>query len=191
MRRTIPIMLVAALLLSLAGPVSAGPAERVEEPYFLLIPGDEANELVTFVNATRAELCAWGAGGFDGPPPTLEPVTILVKETGKGAIVESFQADLPFEVWSMPGFTLDDNICEDHEGRYLASSVGRVSWNDNDVLISGTRTNSFGVRFHGAFTDPDGVSWRYSFRARWQFTPEGEFLTPARGFTLARTGAPS
>jgi hypothetical protein len=82
MRRTLLSALVAALLLTVAGPVSAVPPERIEEPVFF-IPGDEADGLVTFVSITRADLCAWAQGGAEGPPPVSQPITLQLKEPGR------------------------------------------------------------------------------------------------------------
>lgn len=190
MRRTPVVVLSAVLVLASMMPATAGPPDRVDLPvHFDTFDAD--NGLLTFVNITRDNLCAWAEGGFAGPPPVEQLITVKSKETGKGAVVDSLHAEVPFEIWSFDGVPSFETVCATELEGPWATGTGRVSWNDNDFFVSGTRTNTFGGSFQASVTDTDGVDWRYSFRLRFQISMDGEFIVRARNFTLARTGSPT
>ena len=192
MRKPVIAMLLSAVLLLMwAAPVAAGPPERADEPVFFTV-ADEEHRLGVWLNITRDDFCDWEAGGFQGPPPVDRLLTVQSKETGQGAIVWSLRSSVvPIELWR-----LDDDVpplegpcvdTDDQEGPW-ATGTARIGGNDNDVLVSQTRTNSFGARFQAAVTDDDGGTWRYSFAARLQITKDGDFHSRAEHFNLARTG---
>jgi hypothetical protein len=190
MRRTLVVVLSAVLVLASTMPATAGPPERADWPiHFNAFDAD--NGLLTFVNMTRDNLCDWAAGGFDGPPPVEELITVQSKETGQGAVVESLRAQLPFEIWAFEGVPSFANVCAPELEGPWATGTGRVSWTDNDFFISGTRTNSFGGSFQASVTDTEGVDWRYTFRLRFEISMDDEFIVRAMNFTLARTGSPT
>lgn len=145
-KRGLVVAALALLMMGLVAPTSAAPPQQSEEPIFLLFP-DPENGLAVFVNITRENFCAWEAGGFVGPPPVGELVSAQFKETGQGAVVSSFQADVSIELWRF-----DSDVpplvgaCEDTDGQVgpWATGDARIEANDNDVDVSLTRTNSFG-----------------------------------------------
>ena len=55
---------------------------------------DVEDGLGVFVNIGRDNVCEWVDAGFVGPPPVDQTVLVQLKETGKGAVVASAQADL-------------------------------------------------------------------------------------------------
>jgi hypothetical protein len=170
--------------------VSAGPPERSEEPIFFLFP-DPDNRLAVFVNITRENFCAWAAGGFDGAPPVETLVPVQFKETGQGAIVASFHAEAPVELWQLdadvPPFL---GPCEDTDDQDApwATGTARFGLTDNDVDVSLTRTNSFGGRTQATVTDADGRVWRYSCSGRFHITKDDEFIVRAEHCNLTPVG---
>jgi hypothetical protein len=177
MRRLGVVATAAAVLTMLvAAPVAAGPPERVDEPIFGILL-DEERELVVFLNIDRDAFCDWVADDFEGPAPVNELVEVKSKVTGKGAIVESFQTTMSVDLWALdPDAELED-ACEDTDAQESPWATGtlRVTSNDNDLEVSGTRMNSFGARGQGVVHDVDGNAWRLSFNFRAQITRDGEF----------------
>jgi hypothetical protein len=183
-------VLAVALMTVPAVAASAGPPERFEEPFFS-VSVDEGNELAVFLGITRDNACAWEAGGFEGPPPADGVVSLQVKETGKGAIVVSFQGEVSIELWQFDGDVPPlSGVCEatdDQDGPW-ATGMARWGGTDNDVDVSLTRTNSFGDRVHATLFDADGGAWIYSFSFRAQITKDDEFILRAEHATLTRKG---
>jgi hypothetical protein len=192
MRHVIVTVTVLAVLVTvLAVPASADPPQRVEEPVFTLIP-DVENGLAAFVNITRENFCDWEAGGFVGPPPVNELVEVTRHETGQGAIVVAFRAEVRIELW-----TFDEDVpplvgpCEDTDGQAgpWATGIARLELNDNDQDVSGTRANSFGDRGQATVYDADGDAWHYSWTFRALISRDGEFTVSAENTNLKRKGA--
>lgn len=156
--------LAVALLLLVAMPAQADPPENIEEPIFFIVP-DTTYDMAVFWNITRADFCAWEAGGFPGPPPIEEPIDIRFKETGKGAMVASFQATRALELWHLDTDADLSGPCRDTDDQIgpAALGVARVEGNDNDVFVSGTRMNAFGDRGQGRLKADDGATWHYSW----------------------------
>jgi hypothetical protein len=162
MRRAIAVVVAASLGLILAAPVAAqsGPPEQTQEPIFGVV--SDSSTYVLFVNITAEEFCAWD---FESPPPVVELVTVTQKETGKGAVVETFRATVYAELWAVEGGDLEA-ICGAGEGELLGTGTVFTVSTDNDLFVSGTRTNAFGATLHGTIHGDDGA-WRVSgsFRA--------------------------
>jgi hypothetical protein len=168
---------------------SAGPPERSEEPIFFIFIDDD-HRLVAFANITRDDFCAWEADGFEGPPPA-GPVSLQVKETGQGAIVASWKGEVPFELWQFDDdVSLLVDLCEDtdDQDRPWATGMGRYAGTDNDVDVSGTRTNSFGDRLRVTVVDVDGNVWHLSAGIRLLINKDDEFFVRALHFNLSRSG---
>jgi hypothetical protein len=195
MRKRRILSLVGALALFMtvtAVPVQADPPVQVEEPIFFIFP-DVENGLAVFWNITRDDFCAWEASEFTGPPPVTEPITASFHETGQGAIVTSFHASRPIELWKF-----DDDVppllgaCEDTDDQTgpWATGVVSVTANDNDLEVSGTRTNSFGDRGRGTVEDGDGGRWHYSwtFRATCLVDCEVDFSLKVENTNLQKKG---
>lgn len=195
MRKRRVAVLVAALALLItvtAAPVKADPPDRFDFPFFVVFP-DVENGLVVFWNITRDAACEWEASGFAGPPPVIELTPVMIKETGKGALVGSVQAVRPIELWNF-----DDDVpplvgpCEDTDDQTgpWATGIVRVTANDNDLDVSGTRTNSFGDRGQGTVFDIEGGRWHYSwtFRASCVVDCELDFSVQAEHTNLKKMG---
>lgn len=185
------LVTVFALVLAMAVPATADPPERHEVDIFSVFL-DLENELVGFWNITRDDLCAWVAGGFQGPPPVGELIAAQEVATGqeKEARVGSFHATRSLELWQ-----LDENAdlsgpCEDTDEQTgaLLTGTATVTGNDNDLDVSGTRVNSFGERGQGTVEDNDGSKWRYSWTVRLQIDREFEFRVVTEQTNLKQIG---
>jgi hypothetical protein len=184
------VLLAMALMIPWAMPAVAAPPERFEEVAVDAFP-DLENRLAVFVNTTREDLCDWVESGAVGPPPGAVPVSIQIKETGKGAVVVSGRGEVPIEVWR-----LDEDVppligaCQDTDEQAgpLATGTARVGFTDNDADVSLTRTNSFGGRLQATLTDTEGDTWRYTHTYRFHIDRDGEFQVRAESFNLRWTG---
>jgi hypothetical protein len=158
---------------------------RSEEPIFLISP-DEDNSLVIFWNTTRDDYCVWEEGGFVDPEPAIEPVTAISIETRKGAIVQSFHATRPIEIWQLDEGADLSGPCADTDEQTGAWATGdaRVTLTDNDLDVSGTRTNSFGNRGQGTVTDDTGGQWSYTWAFRAQLDRDGNFTVRVTDYDL-------
>lgn len=174
--KTIRTAVAALLLMALAIPAHAEPPEVVEEPLFLVVP-DTTYDLAVFWNITRADFCAWEASGFQGPAPLQQPVEEMQKETGKGALVVSFQATRVMELWHLDEDADLSGPCVDTDDQAGPAAVGtaQVGYNDNDLFVSGTRTNAFGFHGQGRLAGDDGSRWNYSFTFRARIDRQGTF----------------
>jgi hypothetical protein len=174
--KTVRTAIVALLLIASAVPAHAEPPEVLEEPIVLIVP-DTTYDLAVFWNITRADFCAWEAGGFLGSAPLQELVEVMLKETGKGALVASFQATRVMELWHLDADADLSGPCEDTDDQAAPAAVGtaQVGMNDNDLFVSGTRTNAFGIRGQGRLVGDDGSRWNYSFTFRARIDRQGTF----------------
>jgi len=163
---TFPGVLIAA------APASSGIVIRFED-VFLVAYEDPADNLVA-VTGPSLELGCQGLG-FD------EYVTSLqAADTPTGAFVLHVHvSEVPIHVYSgssigelcdiaIDGGTLDP----------IASGMGRLTANDNDVFVSGTRMNSFGDTTTGTLASPDGTVWSFTgaFRALSEGTEDGQCI---------------
>jgi hypothetical protein len=185
-------VLAALVLLTMlfAAPVSAAPPERVEVDDFFLIVLDQEHEQVIFWNITREGFCAWEASGFEGPPPVLESVSGQFVETGKGAVVQLLKGSAPLELWRLDEDADLSGPCQDTDAQSAPWAVGtaRAVRNDNDLDVTGTRTNAFGERLIGTASDAEGAVWHFSGHFRALITRDGEFRFLNENFTLAPGG---
>jgi hypothetical protein len=178
------------LLVTVAAiPAQAAPPEQTEEPIFLLFL-DFENDKAAFWNITRDDFCAWEASGFAGPPPVQELVPASTHETGQGALVASFRATRPLELWNLDDPANPEAPCSDTDGQPGPWATGHVnaSNTDNDLFASGTRTNSFGDVGQGTVYDNDGDRWHYSWNFRAHNDRDGEFSISAENFNLKKKG---
>lgn len=181
------VSMLAMLMTASALPAHADPPESSEENIFFIFP-DEENGLAVFWNTTRDAFCAWEEGGFVGPEPVIEPVTVSTLETGKGAIVGSFRATRPIELWMLDEDADLSGPCTDTDNQTgpWATGDATVTSNDNDVFVSGTRTNSFGDRGRGTVVDSAGEQWFYSWTFRAQIDRDDAFTVKAENFNLKK-----
>jgi hypothetical protein len=189
--RTLLVAALAVVAMGLAVPTSAAPPERVELDDFFPLYADVDHGVGIFVNIARDELCAWVDGGFVGPPPVDQAVSVKLKETGKGAVVASFQADLVVELWrfdpDVPPL-VDPCVDTDAQTGPWATGTAHVEANDNDFDLSFTRTNSFGIRGQGTVEDTAGGTWHLSWNSRYQITRDNEFIVRTEKFNLHEIG---
>ena len=184
-------MAVLALALGLTAQTSAAPPEQVELDDFSPLFADVENGLGLFVNIGRDDYCEWVDGGFVGPPPVEQTISVQLKETGKGAVVASFQGDLSIELWrfdpDVPPL-VDPCVDTDAQSGPWATGTAHIVANDNDFDGSLTRTNSFGVRGQGTVEDASGGTWHLSWTDRVQITKDDEFRERTSNFNLHPIG---
>ena len=175
----------------LTAQTSAAPPEQVELDDFAPLFADVEDGLGLFVNISRDDYCEWVDGGFVGPPPVDQTISVQLKETGKGAVVASFEGDLSIELWrfdpDVPPL-VDPCVDTDAQSGPWATGTAHVQANDNDFDGSHTRTNSFGVRGQGTVEDASGGTWHFSWTDRLQVTKDDEFRERVANFNLHPIG---
>lgn len=190
-KRGFLVAALAVLTLGLTTPTSAAPPERVELDDFFPLTADLDHGIGLFVNIGRDDFCEWVDGGFVGPPPVDQLVSVMLHETGKGAVVASLRTDLSIELWRFdPDVPPLVDPCADTDAQAgpWATGTVRVEANDNDFDLSLTRTNSFGVRGQGTVEDAAGDTWHLSWTSRIQITKDDEFIVRNEHFNLHRIG---
>ena len=184
-------MAILAMALGLTAQTSAAPPEQVELDDFAPLFADVEDGLGLFVNISRDDYCEWVDGGFVGPPPVDQTISVQLKETGKGAVVASFEGDLSIELWrfdpDVPPL-VDPCVDTDAQSGPWATGTAHVQANDNDFDGSHTRTNSFGVRGQGTVEDASGGTWHFSWTDRLQITKDDEFRERVANFNLHPIG---
>ena len=180
-RRPRTQLMTLALVGATAAPALAAPPEQTDEPIFNLYP-DLTYGLVVFWNITRDAYCAWEAGGAVGDPPVIEPVTTSSHQVQSGAIMVTWQAERPLELWTLDEGADLSGPCQDTDDSTepWATGSAMARSTDNDLEVSGSRTNSFGGSGRGTVWDADGNAWQYGFvfRAVYHPTPD-VFMIPA------------
>jgi hypothetical protein len=190
-RRAVLVAALAMLALGVTAQTSAAPPEQVELEDFFPLFADVEDGLGLFVNIGRDDLCEWADGGFVGPPPVNEPVSVQLNETGKGAVVASFEDDLSIELWKFDPDVpplIDPCLDTDAQDAPWATGTAHVHANDNDFDLSLTRTNSFGIRGQGTVEDASGRTWHLSWTSRYQVTKDDEFVVRTEKFNVHPVG---
>ena len=189
-RRTRQALVVLALLSTLltlaVTPASAAPPVR-EEADFFVITLDLEHELVVFWNISRDDFCEWEASEFEGPAPVQQLIPAQFVETGQGALVGVGGGVSTLELWALDEGADLSGPCQDTDAQAGPWAVGTANWtiNDNDIEVSGTRTNSFGERGRGTVVDAAGNTWHYSWHIRLVADRAGEFRVVSEQFTLS------
>jgi hypothetical protein len=175
------------LALAVAAPAAAAPPERTEDPIFQTFP-DVKYELVVFWNITRADFCAWEENDFTGDPPVGRLVPVQYIETAHGAVVAKYSATSTLELWALDADADFSGPCADTDDSSAPWAAGsaHVTGNDNDLFVSGSRTNSFGDRGHGTVWDASGAGWRYNWTFRALIDRDNEFRVVVDRSTLTR-----
>lgn len=184
------LVLIAAVTLLVAGlPAQAAPPETVEEPISFFFP-DPDHGVAVFWNTTRNDVCVWWDGGQVGPPPAQQPVEVKWNELPGGVVVVSFQAERYLEIWRLDDDADLSGPCTDTDGQPgpMATGSARVGSNDNDLMVSGTRTNSFGERAQGRLVDDEGAIWHYWWTFHAHIDHEGQFEVIVDRTSLRRVG---
>lgn len=75
------------------------------------------------------------------------------------------------------------------DAELFATGTVTVTGNDNDLFVSGTRTNIFGSRLRGMVVEEDtGQRWQVLVISRYQITKDFEFRTLVQRSTLRPIG---
>lgn len=185
MRRTLILLMALALLVVGVSSANAasGPPERTTETFPILFP-DFDNEVVVFINTTRATICTpeqiafeeWILDGAEGQPPGpgfefegIDPIAVQSKMVGDGVFVTLAKgSNLHTELWVLDNpADLGAGPCTDTDDKMEMFADGTSRWqgNDNDQLGSDTRGNAFGDRGKASLTGvADGQSYTYTHR---------------------------
>ena len=179
--RRLRIVTASLALALLAAPVAAAPPQRSAEPLFFIFLNEELGA-VEFFNIDRDEFCAWEAGGFvgDAPVETLVPEQSVA--TGKGALVVRNVVTSTYDIWLLDDDADLSGPCQDTDDQDgpWATGFARVMSNDNDLDVSGTRTNSFGDRGQGTVREvATGQGWALSWTFRATIDRHGTFYVRA------------
>lgn len=79
--------------------------------------------------------------------------------------------------------------CEGSAPEPCAEGTARVMLNDNDIEVSGGRTNSFGDKGMASVVDATGQAWTYAWLHRLQISKDGEFRVVVENFRLSEQPA--
>ena len=196
--RLISLCAAAMLVLASAVPATAAAPDKFTAPILFLFP-DTTFGVVVLINTDRETFCtaeqvayeeaflAWLEGGEVGDPPEppvepegFNPVAFMEKETGQGAVVQSFKAaGLVVEIWELDAGAPLVGPCTDTDDAMHLIGTGTAGFiaNDNDLFGSGTRGNAFGDRGVANIEDDEGNRFRYS----WLFHVNSECFAPEDG----------
>ena len=86
LRRTALVAALALLALGLTAQTSAAPPEQVELDDFSPLFADVEDGLALFVNIGRDDYCAWVDGGFIGPPPVDQTISVSSRRPARGRL---------------------------------------------------------------------------------------------------------
>lgn len=134
------------------------------------------NDSITWRSTFLAAFIAWIQAGNNPadfvpqppqPPPFpagIEDLTVVQKTTGGSAIVQHIHGrEVPVEVWAVDDDAPGIGPCLDTASETLVGTgTADVVANDNDVAVSGTRTNAFGSRVRADLVDPNGSTFTYT-----------------------------
>jgi hypothetical protein len=135
-------------------------------------------DVVTWISMHLADYLAWIEAGNDPaqfvpqpPEPPERPAGIelfdrVQRTTAQGAVVQNIRGDdIPIELWVMDEGAPGVGPCLDSASQTLVGTgVADVRAHDNDVFVSGTRTNAFGNTLRAELVDPSGNTFSYSIR---------------------------
>jgi hypothetical protein len=165
--RLVALMAVPAAFVAVASPAAADPpdssgvVERLVVPDFtIFLDVDEG--FVVFVNITRDDFC----NEVGGPQ---EDWNFHLVNSPTGVLLARIQAeDVPIYLHPLnegvPPFV---GPCEDSQEEPAFVGTADVTLTDNDVFVSGGRTNSFGQLGRGiVFATDNGSAWHYSWTLR-------------------------
>jgi len=187
-RRLVALIAIPAAFVAFASPAvadppdSSGVVERLVIPDFTLL-ADVDEGLALFVNISRDDLC-------DSGDPQ-EDWNFHLVNSPPGALVARIQApDVPIYLYpfneDVPPFV---GPCEDTQEEPAFVGTADVTLNDNDVFVSGGRTDSFGNRGQGiVYSTDDGSAWHYSWTARYLIDRDGVFTVAVENTSLHPIG---
>lgn len=175
----------------LAGPAGADPPPSsgivqrfVITDGFGVIP-DFQNGLWIFANITRQGFCDWLAGGEMGPPPVIDLTFLQAVDTGSAIVILFTAGVVPIALHPLTS----GHPCDGSDPDAWATGEANLAVTDNDIDVSGTRTNAFGEHAEGEVEEvATGDVWHYSWHTRFVITQDGEFRIVSEVRTLRRLG---
>ena len=173
-------------MMLVVAPASAAPPVR-EDVDFFAITLDLEHEQVIFWNISRDDFCAWEASNFEGPAPVQQLMPAQFVETSNGAVILLGGGVSTLELWTLDEGADLSGPCQDTDAQDGPWAVGTARWtlNDNDVDVSGSRSNAFGERAQGSAVDAAGNTWHISWHFRLLIDRNGEFRVLSEQFTLS------
>ncbi len=144
-----------AATLSLTAPAGTAaaipPHAEAIAPILAVFP-DVDHGLAGFLNITRADWCAWEAGGFVGEPPLLVPLSPAWEHvTGTGQISGVARDDLHMELWPLDEDVQFEGACLDTDDATEPFAVGEADVRASDKDPYGTSDGN-GVDYLGDMT---------------------------------------
>lgn len=168
-KRAAVALVTGALPLSLAttaNPAAAIPPHAEEIAPLLAVFPDFDNQLVGYLNITRADFCAWETGGFAGEPPLLEAASpAWSRVTGTGEVSGVARDELHLELWPMNADAAGMSSCEDTSDAIGPFATGRadVRASDRGVFDTDDGRGAYvaDMSIHAVLTGADGDRYRY------------------------------
>jgi hypothetical protein len=115
----------------------------------------------------------------------FQPVSIQTSGELQGVLHElRMGSDLRLTVFDLTNFS---GICQSTP---IGTGEGRAMYTDNDLNLSLTRGNSFGLRILGVVYDPGGQRYQLSAESRSVILPDGTFKPVLQRVHLVPVGAP-
>lgn len=168
-KRAAVALVAGALPLSLATtatPAAATPPPTEEIASLLAVFPDFDNQLVGYLNITRAAFCAWEAGGFVGEPPLLEEFSpTRSRVTGTGELSGVARDELHLELWPMDADAAGMSSCEDTSDATEPFATGDADVSASDRGVFGTDDGHGAyvadMTIHSVLTGADGDRYRF------------------------------
>jgi hypothetical protein len=161
---TLPICL--GIPAATAAPASATPPQAEEIATLAWIFPDTDNNLIGFLNISRADFCAWVGAGGEEPPPFVDPLSpAWVHERGDGGIGAVAIDDLYLELWRLDEGATPDDACADTDDSDAPIATGTTRMVAVDHLFEINEHGALGAQWNGTsrLTAPDGTAYKYQF----------------------------
>jgi hypothetical protein len=186
--RLVALIAIPAAFVAFANPAAAAPPDSSGVVERLVIPditlfADVDEGFAVFVNISRDDFCDsgepqedWNFHVVDSPPGAL-----LVHRQAQDVPIYlyPFNEDVPPLV----------GPCEDTQEEPAFVGTADVTLTDNDVFVSGGRTDSFGEAGRGiVYATDDGSAWHYSWTNRLLIDRDGVFTVATENSNLHPVG---
>jgi hypothetical protein len=158
------------------GPGSAGIVDRFDDPGFG-VWFDDGLIVAANVNSI-ADLC----NGIPAGAGNVQEVHL------PGGVLVSLLHDDDVPLLVFPDGDPEVICADPDEWPLIATGVGDVRGIDNDVFVSGTRTNVFGTRVNGSVVDGDGGAWSLQVMFRGKINKDGDFKLIREDINLVSRG---
>jgi hypothetical protein len=166
-----------AIALSVATPAAAIPPHAEEDAPLVAVFPDLDNRLVGYLNVTRADWCAWEAGGAEGEPPLLQPASpSWERVTGTGEVSSNARDELHLELWPLDADPALESSCDDTSDATEPLAIGRADVRASQMPLDGDdgRGAWLGkIGFKADLTGSDGTRYRYQGHATELYDGQG------------------